>query len=132
MLQFYRNEPQIFPLPQNSLIFFSNQTKTAIQFAFQLLNVCIAILNACQCLTDMKVPTWTTPPIPRKPMNTKNKYIRINKTNSWLNLHIIKQEGYICILKISDFREGYFTNVMLVLVHALCLCHDRRFHIFKI
>lgn len=80
----------------------------------------------------MKVPIWTTPTIPRKPMNTKNKDIRINNTNSWLNLHTIKQEEYICILKISDFREGYFTNIMLGLVHALCLCHDRPFHIFKI
>lgn len=54
------------------------------------------------------------------------------KINSWLNLDINKQEEYICILKISDFREGYLTNLMLVLAHALCLCHDRRFHISKI
>lgn len=54
------------------------------------------------------------------------------KINSWLNLNINKQEEYICILKISDFREGYLTNLMLVLAHALCLCHDRRFHISKI
>lgn len=43
------------------------------------------------------------------------------KINSWLNLDINKQEEYICILKISDFREGYLTNLMLVLAHALCL-----------